>query len=201
MKSKWIRCILLECDVEIYCGFSISRVLQATTTSFILYSTFRCQTSNYSPNTMCTRGTTQLRAQRTHHTDFSTLLFCFLFFFFSVSLNTVTTVLLSLAAKCCWLPAVCFILLPRVSLRVHHTTYNRCGFGGKKRMFASNFSKNTKFTVRNARCFANLSIKINLKTLCTVCTNYCIEWPNFNARISKFSQRQFFFFFSLARTN
>lgn len=92
------------------------------------------------------------------------------------------------------LPAARLILLPHVFWRVqHHTTYSRCEFGGKKRMLATNFSKNTKFTVRNARCFANLSIKINLKTLCTVCTNYCNEWTNFYARISIFSQRRIFF--------
>lgn len=74
--------------------------------------------------------------------------------------------------------------------RVHTMYYTtRCEFGGKNLLFASRFSKNTKFTVRNARCFTNLFIKMDLKTFRAFCTNFGYEWPNFYQRKLLFSRR------------
>lgn len=101
-----------------------------------------------------------------------------------------------------WLAAACsiFTALRLGACTATHSTA-RCEFGGKNLWFASDFSKNTKFTVRNARCLANLSIKINLKTLCTFCTNYWHEWPAFSGRKFSFSPRDKSIFFCHGRTN
>lgn len=92
-------------------------------------------------------------------------------------------------------------------LRMHHTlttpygctTYRVwwCQFGGKK----FNFSKNTKFTVMNGRCFSNFAIKMLLKRSRTFSTSYCHDSVAIHVRKTKFSQRQIFFSLSHVDAN
>lgn len=136
--------------------------------------------ARHTPNTMqpmynsieCTAHT----LFRTHTTHTKLLLLPAFFF----PLNTRLRLLL-LTANAGWLPLASTLYW--FTFRVH-----RCQFGGKNSMF----SKNKKFTVRNARCFANLSIKINLKASSTFSTNYCHEWTTFCVRKMEFSRRQIF---------
>lgn len=140
---------------------------------------------------MCNRGTTLLtRAQQTHHTYF--FLRFFSAFFFRLVEHGYETVLLGCQMPGC-LPLAWFSCL--TSSGVCSTTQRTAdaNLEGKSRMLATNFSKNTKFTVRNARCFANLSIKIILKTLCTVCTNFATSGRIFMHVFRYFLCDDFFF--------